>query len=401
MVPGCLALPISLSDSGRTSPDLKKGPVFRAHCLVWVCLLVAVAADAQVLSVPGATSSQTAASAEVRTLLTSAERDGGVVIVLPDVTPQELSAISADPKTPRLQIGFRREIPAAPRAALGFRRLVWKALPHGLASSAVIRSLGAVAIRAAMHVSSVPEGVEIRFFSLTDGKVYEPLTAADLRRDGSDTLVWSPVVEGDAIGIEWFVPNDAAVDGLAITIPEISHLLGSVMGGLGEIEKLKASGSCAASALSPAQIQLLLTSPERRVRAADSRVAALLAEGLRRSATFGDLVVALHRTNVIVYIQTAPHLPRSLDGRLMLTSGPIRQRYLRIQIRPDGSTPDLVALIGHELRHAIEIGEAPEVADERTLIALYERIGYPEGQHGYDTVAARDTGRRVRMELGV
>ena len=157
----------------------------------------------------------------------------------------------------------------------------------------------------------------------------------------------------------------------------------------------------AASALSPAQIQAFLTSPERRVRAIDARIAALLAEGLRRSPTFGDLVVALHRTNVIVYIQTVRDLPKTVDGRLMLTSGPDRQRYLRIQIRPDGSTNELISLIGHELRHAIEIGEAPEVADQRTLINLYERIGNAEGPHGYDTAAARDTGRKVRIELGV
>lgn len=157
----------------------------------------------------------------------------------------------------------------------------------------------------------------------------------------------------------------------------------------------------AASALSPAQIHAFLTSPERRVRAVDSRIAKLLAEGLRRSSTFGDLVVALHQTNVIVYIQTAPQLPRSLDGRLMLASGPNRQRYLRIQIRPDGTPKEVIALIGHELRHAVEIGNAPEVNDEQTLIDLYQRIGYPEGQHGYDTFAARDTGRKVKLELGV
>ncbi len=157
----------------------------------------------------------------------------------------------------------------------------------------------------------------------------------------------------------------------------------------------------AASALPPAQIDALLTSPLRRVRTTDARMARLLEEGLRRSSTFGDLVLALHRTNVIVYIQSTPDLPSTLAGRLLLMSGPHAQRYLRIQVRAGTPRNDMIALIGHELRHAIEIGEATDVRDEPTMIGLYERIGVRStGAHSYDTRAAQDTGRRVRLELG-
>jgi hypothetical protein len=156
----------------------------------------------------------------------------------------------------------------------------------------------------------------------------------------------------------------------------------------------------AASNLTPSQIEHLLTAPNRRVRSDDARIKKLLADGLRKSATFGDLVSALNRTDVIVYIQASTTLPATLDGRLLLAVGPQRQRYLRVQIRLNLPANELIALIGHELRHAIEIGESPEVVDEGSMIRLYERIGERGDRcNHYDTIAARETGRRVRTEL--
>jgi hypothetical protein len=161
-----------------------------------------------------------------------------------------------------------------------------------------------------------------------------------------------------------------------------------------------ASEARAASALSPAEIQALLTEPTRRVRAADGATQRSLAEGLRRSSTLGDLVLALNQSDVIVYIQSVRDLPQSLSGRLQLLPGPAHQRYLRIQIRAQLSPNETIALIGHELRHAIEIAEDPGVSTQATLIELYERIGQKShGLHLYDTLAAQTAGKRVKMEL--
>ena len=55
-----------------------------------------------------------------------------------------------------------------------------------------------------------------------------------------------------------------------------------------------------------------------------------------------------------------------------------------------------------QLRYTVSVTppESPDVRDERTLIALYERIGHTAGgEHRYDTAAAQDTGRQVRFEL--
>jgi hypothetical protein len=150
----------------------------------------------------------------------------------------------------------------------------------------------------------------------------------------------------------------------------------------------------------PAAGYALLTSPKRRVRAPDPRLQALIAEGFSRSSTFAGLVTALNRTDVIVYIEPVVTLPKDTMGRIAMLPLAGTNRYLRIQIRADLPRKDAIALIGHELQHALEIAEAPEVRNDAGMVKLYERIGYAgTGGHNYDTGAAQDTGRRVRREL--
>lgn len=72
---------------------------------------------------------------------------------------------------------------------------------------------------------------------------------------------------------------------------------------------------------------------------------------------------------------------------------------MRIQIALRASTAESIALLGHELQHAVEIADAVEVGDEQDMEALYVRIGVRRGAHIYDTVAAQDMGRRIRREL--
>jgi hypothetical protein len=153
------------------------------------------------------------------------------------------------------------------------------------------------------------------------------------------------------------------------------------------------------STVSPAHY-LLLNAPDRRVRTTDARLQTLVAEGLHRSRTFAALLTAVNRTDVIVYIESVLTLPKTTVGRLTMMPRAGEFRYLRIQIKTDLSRRDTIALIGHELQHALEIGDAPEVRNTSGLIRLYERIGHVSGgDHTYDTNAAQDAGRTVRREL--
>jgi hypothetical protein len=155
--------------------------------------------------------------------------------------------------------------------------------------------------------------------------------------------------------------------------------------------------------LSPsAEAARLLSAPERRVRATEPRIAQLIDQGVRRSYTFAQLVQALHETDVIVYVEPTRNLPRMVDGHLFIVPRSDGQRYLRIQVRPDLHQNETISLIAHELRHAVEVGEAPGVTSETALAALYKRIGraVPGARGRYDTKAAQETGRQVRRELG-
>jgi hypothetical protein len=154
-----------------------------------------------------------------------------------------------------------------------------------------------------------------------------------------------------------------------------------------------------ALALAPFDASAALDSPHRHVRSQDRAVRQLLKHGFTHSLTFRNLMARLERSDVIVYIQEVGWLPGAIDGRMMMLPNAHGQRYVRIQIKMHGAPDDDVALIGHELQHAIEVAEATGVNDEATLTALYERIGTHGGLHVYDTLAAREIGRIVKREL--
>jgi hypothetical protein len=143
-----------------------------------------------------------------------------------------------------------------------------------------------------------------------------------------------------------------------------------------------------------------LMAPDRRVRAKDTRVSAALLDGIRRSRTFADLVAALERSDVIAYIELAPNLPTTTQGRLALVSKSRDHRYVRIQVQAFLALDHTISIIGHELQHALEIAGAPNVYDESTMRKFYERIGVGRtDMHGFDTEAARVAGDQVRLEL--
>lgn len=149
----------------------------------------------------------------------------------------------------------------------------------------------------------------------------------------------------------------------------------------------------------PLTAAAVLESPTRRVRAADRVTEKLLRTGFEQSPTFALLLRQLERSDLVVYVEAVPRLPDALDGRLMMQPPAHGFRYVRIQIVPRGAPPDRIALIGHELRHAVEVAAAITVVDARGLAALYRRIGIDSGHNLFDTLEARETGRRVLREL--
>jgi hypothetical protein len=140
------------------------------------------------------------------------------------------------------------------------------------------------------------------------------------------------------------------------------------------------------------------------VRSSDRVLNELIADGYRRSPSFHRLVDGIAETNTLVYVEagvcTFGHLKACL---LPFIAAAGQVRYLRIGLtRPlNLSNPNrLIALIGHELHHALEVAAQPDVIDLASMIELYRRIGFPlKGQPGYETSAARAAGDSVLDEL--
>ena len=132
---------------------------------------------------------------------------------------------------------------------------------------------------------------------------------------------------------------------------------------------------------------------------------ALVREGAERSATFGTLVDTIGRSNGIVYIEFGYCAFGHLNGCLLSYIAPAHgDRYLRILVTPDKnrrSHDQLLALISHELQHALEVIEHVEIVEVPAMEALYRRIGTPEtgGLAGYETSAARAAGDATLSEL--
>lgn len=155
------------------------------------------------------------------------------------------------------------------------------------------------------------------------------------------------------------------------------------------------------SAISEAQLGILLTGPMRKVRALSPRMEALTAAGIRRSPTFAGVIAALADGDVIVQVMEVPHLPGSVLAQLVLVHAKSESRLVRVQIGRRRGGDDLIALLGHELFHALEIAGAPEVQDQDTLAAFYRRIGFAtDREQQFDTRGAHDVERRIRRELG-
>jgi hypothetical protein len=155
----------------------------------------------------------------------------------------------------------------------------------------------------------------------------------------------------------------------------------------------------AALALAPLTERAALDSPYRHVRTQDRSIRLLLKRGFTHSPTFARLMARLEQSDVIVYVEEVPRLPGALEGRMMMLTASHGRRYLRIQLAMRGASEDSIAVLGHELQHAVEVAEEVGVIDQTTLAVLYRRIGTRGGPEVYDTVAAQDVGRIVRKEL--
>ena len=144
-------------------------------------------------------------------------------------------------------------------------------------------------------------------------------------------------------------------------------------------------------------------SANRSVRTTEPEVQALLDHATSRSETFRSLIAALNGSDVIVYVETSVTRAARLRGHLVhRIVAKDTHRYLRLRLNPFGPVEQRIGVIAHELQHALEIAQAPNVGRSETVQSFFELIGFTHGtQCGdcYETTRALDLERTVREEL--
>jgi hypothetical protein len=140
------------------------------------------------------------------------------------------------------------------------------------------------------------------------------------------------------------------------------------------------------------------------IRTTDRTLNALVQDGVRTSPTFRALVERLIASDVVVYLDCDRQLGAHADGRLTFAANAGGYRYVVVRVRRMPSRTHLLALIGHELRHAVEIADTPAIVDGPSLAREYERMGYisrwaSTNGIAFDTAAAVHTGEKVLREL--
>lgn len=146
--------------------------------------------------------------------------------------------------------------------------------------------------------------------------------------------------------------------------------------------------------------------PLTRVRATTAALRALIGDTAEKSPAFRAMLDRLEASTVIVYVRMAPLPALTLDGRtafLKVDTPSPHGRLLVVELSCSRPVLAQTATLAHELRHAIEIADAPWVVDAGTLERYYAQIGFrldPSGRPvRFETVAAREAAARVRREL--
>jgi len=137
-----------------------------------------------------------------------------------------------------------------------------------------------------------------------------------------------------------------------------------------------------------------------RLRPLTSLATEFVSRGLDGSPTFRSLVERIERSDVIVYVELVHRKPGAPDGATRLVNASRYFRFLYVSINCELDSWAIVAMLGHELQHAVEIAERPEIRDAGSLARYYRDEGIATARDGcVCSEAARDAARRVRGEL--
>ena len=178
-------------------------------------------ADAPGAMSPGAPTDASALEARRASRLHGYDTTGALHITLlpPARTPESASSGGDGP----LQVSFERGMPAEYEGNLS-SRMKWVPNEDGTAATqASVTSPGATNMRMGVQVDLPPEA-EIRFFGADPTANHPVVTREDISWKGSEPqTLWSPIVEGQTIGIEIVLPSEESLSDFRFEIDGVLH----------------------------------------------------------------------------------------------------------------------------------------------------------------------------------
>jgi hypothetical protein len=137
-----------------------------------------------------------------------------------------------------------------------------------------------------------------------------------------------------------------------------------------------------------------------RVRSSSAKVRALIAEATERSATFRDLISRIDASDGIVLVEedTCPARLRACLAHRVTLAGDYRILFVYLDV--SGRDIDLMALIGHELRHALEVFDEPSLRSDEAIKWFYlDPVRRASPTRRPETRASQETGDAVFHEV--
>lgn len=148
----------------------------------------------------------------------------------------------------------------------------------------------------------------------------------------------------------------------------------------------------------------LLGSPvahdDGRLRPVSAFEAAVIREGLCVSPTLRALADRLDTSDLTVHVSVRRLADRRLAGGLRFLAATPTDRVLLIEIAFGLDRYARIAMLGHELQHAVEVADTAQIRDKDAFRRFYASHGGAGAvENSYETDAARQAEIAIRKEL--
>jgi hypothetical protein len=127
----------------------------------------------------------------------------------------------------------------------------------------------------------------------------------------------------------------------------------------------------------------------------------LVTSAVERSAVVRDLAAQLQKSDVIAYVRVAPRAEGQRVSSIHFQGRSSTARFMVIVIDEALPLERQIALVGHELQHAVDMAGAEWINDPDRMAQYFSLVGWklPSPERGLETVSALQTERQVTQEL--